>query len=112
MRYPTYWHVRNYGLDDDKHLSGPARLKADPSKDGSYTMKSGEEMNFCFRVLIHTGDAATGQVGTEISRLPNYQSPLKRAPLSTWMTLIASAGDVHFGDTKEGGIIQCVSIRQ
>ena len=60
-RYPTYWHVRNYGLMTT-NIFGTGTFEGDPSKDGSYTLKSGEEMNFRFRVLIHTGDAATGQV--------------------------------------------------
>ena len=60
-RYPTYWHVRNYGLMTT-NIFGTGTFEGDPSKDGSYTMKNGEEMNFRFRVLIHTGDAATGQV--------------------------------------------------
>ena len=60
-RYPTYWHVRNYGLMTT-NIFGTGTFEGDQSKDGSYTLKSGEEMNFRFRVLIHAGDAATGQV--------------------------------------------------
>ena len=60
-RYPTYWHVRNYGLMTT-NIFGTGTFEGDPSKDGSYTLKSGEQMNFRFRVLIHAGDAATGQV--------------------------------------------------
>ena len=60
-RYPTYWHVRNYGLMTT-NIFGTGTFEGDPSRDGSYTMKSGEEMNFRFRVLIHAGDAATGQI--------------------------------------------------
>ena len=60
-RYPTYWHVRNYGLMTT-NIFGTGTFEGDQSKDGSYTLKSGEEMNFRFRVLIHAGGAATGQV--------------------------------------------------
>ena len=60
-RYPTYWHVRNYGLMTT-NIFGTGTFEGDQSKDGSYTLKSGEEMNFRFRVLIHNGDAATGKV--------------------------------------------------
>jgi hypothetical protein len=60
-RYPTYWHVRNYGLMTT-NIFGTGTFEGDQSKDGSYTLKSGAEMNFRFRVLIHAGDAATGQV--------------------------------------------------
>ena len=60
-RYPTYWHVRNYGLMGS-NIFGGASFERDPSKDGSYTLKQGEEMHFRFRVLIHAGDANVGKV--------------------------------------------------
>ncbi len=60
-RYPTYWHVRNYGLMTT-NIFGTGTFEGNCSKDGSYTLKSGEEMNFRFRVLIHAGDASTGKV--------------------------------------------------
>ncbi len=61
-RYPTYWHVRNYGLMGS-NIFGGGTFEKDPAKDGSYTLKQGEEMHFRFRVLIHAGDAAVGKVG-------------------------------------------------
>ena len=60
-RYPTYWHVRNYGLMGT-NIFGGGTFEGDPSKDGSYTLKEGEQMHFRFRVLIHAGDATTGKV--------------------------------------------------
>ena len=60
-RYPTYWHVRNYGLMGT-NIFGGGTFEKDPSKDGSYTLKQGEEMHFRFRVLIHAGDATHGKV--------------------------------------------------
>ena len=60
-RYPTYWHVRNYGLMGT-NIFGSGTFERDPSKDGSYTLKQGEEMHFRFRVLIHAGDATVGKV--------------------------------------------------
>ena len=61
-RYPTYWHVRNYGLMGS-NIFGGGTFEKDPAKDGSYTLKQGEAMHFRFRVLIHAGDAAVGKVG-------------------------------------------------
>ncbi len=61
-RYPTYWHVRNYGLMGS-NIFGSGTFERDKSKDGSYILKEGEEMHFKFRVLIHAGDATTGKVG-------------------------------------------------
>ena len=60
-RYPTYWHVRNYGLMGS-NIFGSGTFERDPSKDGSYILKEGEEMHFRFRVLIHAGDATVGKV--------------------------------------------------
>jgi hypothetical protein len=60
-RYPTYWHVRNYGLMGT-NIFGGATFEGDRSKDGSYTLKSGEEMRFRFRILVHAGDALAGKV--------------------------------------------------
>ncbi len=60
-RYPTYWHVRNYGLMGS-NIFGSGTFEGDPAKDGSYTLKKGEEMHFRFRVLIHAGDATVGKV--------------------------------------------------
>ena len=60
-RYPTYWHVRNYGLMGS-NIFGGGTFERDPAKDGSYTLKHGEEMHFRFRVLIHAGDATVGKV--------------------------------------------------
>ena len=60
-RYPTYWHVRNYGLMGS-NIFGSGTFERDKSKDGSYTLKEGDEMHFRFRVLIHAGDAAEGKV--------------------------------------------------
>ena len=60
-RYPTYWHVRNYGLMGS-NIFGSGTFERDASKDGSYTLKEGEEMHFKFRVLIHAGDATEGKV--------------------------------------------------
>ena len=61
-RYPTYWHVRNYGLMGS-NIFGGGTFERDPAKDGSYTLKQGEAMHFRFRVLIHAGDATVGKVG-------------------------------------------------
>ncbi|MCZ6677431.1 MAG: PmoA family protein [Candidatus Poribacteria bacterium] len=60
-RYPTYWHVRNYGLMTT-NIFGSGTFEGDRNKDGSYTLESGSEMNFRFRVYIHAGDASDGKV--------------------------------------------------
>ena len=60
-RYPTYWHVRNYGLMGT-NIFGSGTFERDASKDGSYTLEHGQSMHFRFRVLVHAGDATVGKV--------------------------------------------------
>ena len=56
FRYPTWWHVRTYGLfaanpfgikDFDKSLG----------EDGTVILKKGESLEFYHRVILHTGNA-------------------------------------------------------
>ncbi len=60
FRYPTYWHVRTYGL----FAANPFGLHNFKGKehDGSYTMKKGESFTLRYRVLLHKGDTKTGKV--------------------------------------------------
>lgn len=60
-RYPTYWHVRNYGLMTT-NIFGSGTFENDKRKDGSYTLKGGEELEFLYRVYIHAGNATGGKV--------------------------------------------------
>jgi hypothetical protein len=60
-RYPTYWHVRNYGLMGT-NIFGSGTFESDKSKDGSYTLIQGEQMDFRFRVYIHSGNAMDSNV--------------------------------------------------
>ena len=62
FRYPTYWHVRNYGLMS-ANIFGRGTFEGDPSKDGSWTLKAGERLSLSYRVYIHVGDAKDGHVG-------------------------------------------------
>jgi len=61
FRYPTYWHVRNYGM----YTANPFGLHdfyGDKSHDGSHTIGAGETLWFGYRVYIHAGDAESAQV--------------------------------------------------
>ena len=54
FRYPTTWHVRDYGLfaanpfgyDDFKYKDAP----------GDHTIPAGESIRFRYRVILHLGD--------------------------------------------------------
>jgi hypothetical protein len=55
FRYPTYWHVRDYGL----MAANPFALGdyTGGVKNGSHLLKAGETMRFRYRVLLHKGYA-------------------------------------------------------
>ena len=62
FRYPTYWHVRDYGLMT-ANIFGRGTFEGDPSKDGSWTLKCCERLSLSYRIYIHAGDAKDGNVG-------------------------------------------------
>lgn len=60
-RFPTYWHVRGYGL----LAANPFALKTflnDPTQDGGLRLKEGEKVEFRYRVVVHPGDYKTAAV--------------------------------------------------
>ena len=61
LRYPTYWHVRGYGLFT-ANCWGIHDFTGDHSKRGDYTLKHGDEVNFKYRVYIHAGDTCAAKV--------------------------------------------------
>ena len=59
-RYPTFWHVRDYGL----FSANPFRLsyfKSSYRKRGDWMLPGGEEAVFKYRLLFHPGDAGKGR---------------------------------------------------
>lgn len=69
FRFPTYWHVRTYGL----FAANPFGLHdfVDRSKDGSYTLKPGEPITLRYRVLLHAGDHKQARIA---ERFADYAS--------------------------------------
>lgn len=61
FRYPTYWHVRNYGLMT-ANIFGRGTFEGDPSKDGSWTLNCCEKLSLSYRIYVHKGDATDGNV--------------------------------------------------
>lgn len=60
FRYPTYWHVRTYGL----FAANPFGLK-DFTKgklEGAFTLEEGKSITLRYRVLVHQGDEKQGKV--------------------------------------------------
>jgi hypothetical protein len=55
FRYPTYWHVRNYGLVHANSFAWREFL-GHPGVDGSYVLPEGAVLRCKFRVYLHTGN--------------------------------------------------------
>lgn len=64
LRHPTTWHVRAYGLFAVNPF-GLRDFTGDKTQDGSYTVKTGQNLTFRYRVLIHQGDAAEARLADE-----------------------------------------------
>ncbi len=61
FRFPTYWHVRTYGLFA-ANVFGLHNFKNSKDEDGSQVMQPGDSLVFCYRVLLHQGDEQQGRV--------------------------------------------------
>ena len=71
FRYPTRWHVRDYGL----FAANPFALKSyEPELgiSGDHTIKNGEELGFRYRLYVHDGDTAQASVA---ERYFNFAAP-------------------------------------
>lgn len=61
FRFPTYWHVRTYGL----FAANPFGLHdfvKEEDVDGSVTLAPGESFTLRYRILLHKGDEKEGGV--------------------------------------------------
>ncbi len=59
FRFPTYWHVRGYGLFA-ANVFGVHDFTG--QGDGSYTLPAGESIKLRYRVVLHTGDESEGDI--------------------------------------------------
>jgi hypothetical protein len=71
FRYPTYWHVRNYGLMTANPF-GLSHFLGDKSVDGSHVLPAGGELTFRYRVLFHAGTTVAADVA---GRFHDYVNP-------------------------------------
>jgi hypothetical protein len=60
-RFPTYWHVRGYGLLA-ANIFGVKFFTKDTRVDGSYPLHKGQTLHFRYRVVLHEGDAAGAKI--------------------------------------------------
>ncbi len=73
LRYPTTWHVRDYGL----FAANPFGLRdftGDKTQDGSYVLPAGKTLRFQYRILIHPGDVSQAKIAEEYK---NYLKDVK-----------------------------------
>jgi hypothetical protein len=67
FRFPTRWHVRDYGL----FAANPFGLKDFPQVEGSggeHTLQPGESLTLRYRVLLHAGDHEDGRVAERFTQ--------------------------------------------
>ncbi len=73
FRFPTYWHVRTYGLFAANPF-GLHDFQGTNEVDGSYTLPAGESINLRYRVLLHRGDTDAGRIA---ERYAEYEKGMK-----------------------------------
>ncbi len=61
LRYPTYWHVRNYGLFA-ANFFGLSDFYNDKKISGTYILPYGEELKLFYRIYIHSGNCEEAKV--------------------------------------------------
>ena len=67
FRFPTYWHVRTYGLFAANPF-GLHHFKGSNSVDGSHELKPGESFALRYRVIVHEGDEKQAGVAEAFSQ--------------------------------------------
>ena len=61
LRYPTYWHVRDYGLMTANPF-GISHFAPESGEDGTYELAKGKELRFAYRIFMHLGDTSTARI--------------------------------------------------
>src|SRR6185295_7073001 len=71
FRYPTYWHVRTYGL----FAANPFGIHDfTGSTDGSFTLAAGKSIELKYRVLLHKGDEKSGNVAEAFATYKSHKN--------------------------------------
>jgi hypothetical protein len=65
-RYPTYWHVRTYGLFAANPF-GLHDFSGGKKANGALLLPPGKSVTFRYRVLLHRGDELEGKVAERFS---------------------------------------------
>ena len=62
FRFPTYWHVRNYGLFAANPFGMHDFESLQDTKAGEFILPKGESFTCRYRVLFHKGDATEAKI--------------------------------------------------
>jgi hypothetical protein len=62
FRYPTTWHVRDYGLFAANPFGGHDFSGQVKKGSGAYTIPAGESIRFRYRVIFHKGDTDSAHI--------------------------------------------------
>ena len=62
FRYPTYWHVREYGLFAANPFGIREFDRLDDRHAGDHTLSKGESFTLRYRVVFHKGDADDAKI--------------------------------------------------
>jgi hypothetical protein len=60
MRYPTCWHIRDYGLNGANCFGLNSFTSG--KENGDFTLDDGKAQTFMYRVVIHSGDAQEAKI--------------------------------------------------
>lgn len=72
FRYPTYWHVRTYGLFAANPF-GVHDFERKKEKTGEHRMDRGESFTLHYRVLFHDGDAEAAGIAAMFENYSKQQ---------------------------------------
>lgn len=61
LRYPTWWHIRNYGLFS-ANFFGLSEFTGDKKISGTYILPAYNEMKLFYRIYVHEGDTRKANV--------------------------------------------------
>jgi hypothetical protein len=70
FRFPTYWHVRTYGLFAANPF-GVHEFTNGKQGGGEHTLSPGQSMTLRYRVFLHRGDEKEGKVATAYAAYSN-----------------------------------------
>jgi hypothetical protein len=78
-RYPTTWHVRDYGLMAANPF-GYSDFSPEEGRDGTLWLEPGNPVHFRYRILVHRGNAVTARLAAEAERFAHTEPTIVGGP--------------------------------